>query len=132
MTTRHAWLPPRGTLLISTDLHGNGEDELLTAPMPSGITCPKCGGELVKIGSAKGRKPFWGCENYRAEGDAKCDYKLYTAPIKEPCPKCGASFLTLAGGKKNPVIKCVKDRCDYSRPAGVAEAGADASATPRT
>ena len=26
MTTRHAWLPPRGTLLISTDLHGNGED----------------------------------------------------------------------------------------------------------
>jgi predicted phosphodiesterase len=26
MTTRHAWLPARGTLLISTDLHGNGED----------------------------------------------------------------------------------------------------------
>ena len=26
MTTRHAWLPPRGTLLISTDLHGNGDD----------------------------------------------------------------------------------------------------------
>ena len=88
-----------------------------TAPMPSGITCPKDGGELVKIGSAKGRKPFWGCENFRAEGDAKCDYKLYTAPIKEPCPQCGATFLTRAGGKKNPVIKCVKDRCDYSRPA---------------
>jgi DNA topoisomerase-1 len=85
--------------------------------MPSGITCPKDGGELVKIGSAKGRKPFWGCENFRAEGDAKCDYKLYTAPIKEACPKCGATFLTHAGGKKNPVIKCVKDRCDYSRPA---------------
>lgn len=26
MMTRHAWLPARGTLLISTDLHGNGED----------------------------------------------------------------------------------------------------------
>ena len=95
-------------------------------PMPSGITCPKCGGELVKIGSAKGRKPFWGCENYRSEGDAKCDYKLYTAPIKEPCPQCGASFLTLAGGKKNPVIKCVKDRCDYARPAETAGSGDDA------
>ena len=26
MMTRHAWLPARGTLLVSTDLHGNGED----------------------------------------------------------------------------------------------------------
>lgn len=102
-----------------------------TAPMPSGLTCPKCGGELVKIASAKGRKPFWGCENYRAEGDAKCDYKLYTTPLREPCPKCGASFLTLAGGKKNPVIKCVRERCDYTRLADVAETdGAEGTGEP--
>lgn len=88
-----------------------------TSPMPSGISCPKCNGDLVKIGTAKGRKPFWGCENYRNEDAAKkCDYRLYQTPVKEACPDCNASFLVLAGGKSNPVIKCVKEGCGYSRP----------------
>lgn len=88
-----------------------------TSPMPSGITCPKCGGDLVKIGTAKGRKPFWGCENYRNEDAAKkCDYRLYQTPVKEPCPDCHSNFMVIAGGKSNPVIKCVKEGCGYSRP----------------
>ncbi|MBI5518250.1 MAG: type I DNA topoisomerase [Deltaproteobacteria bacterium] len=85
-----------------------------TAPMPTGITCPKCGGDVVKIGTAKGRRPFWGCANYNVE-TVKCDFKVYQAPVKEPCPTCGSTFLVRAGGKTRPVLKCVKDRCDYQR-----------------
>jgi DNA topoisomerase-1 len=75
---------------------------------------------------AKGRKPFWGCENY-AEGDAKCDFRLYTAPIKEPCPKCGAAFLVHGGTKSEKTIKCIREGCDYSRPADEDAAAADAA-----
>jgi ssDNA-binding Zn-finger/Zn-ribbon topoisomerase 1 len=131
-----------------------------TSPMPSGIGCPKCGqGELVKVGAVKGRKPFWGCTNYRsekapeviaveaapeakpkaksktkadkaaekdktvdktadkaAEKGSGCDFRVYFPPVKEPCPKCGAKFLVLAGGKTRPVIKCVASHRRRRRP----------------
>lgn len=88
-----------------------------TAPFPSGMRCPKChAGDLVKVGAAKGRRPFWGCENYRAEDPAKkCDFRVYSEPVREPCPKCGAGFLVRAGGKTRPVLKCVSEGCDFER-----------------
>ncbi len=81
-----------------------------TSPMPTGIACPKCGGDVVKVGSAKSRRPFWGCANYST---TKCDFRLYQPPVIKPCPKCAATFLVQAGGKTRPVLKCVTLSCGY-------------------
>ncbi len=89
-----------------------------TSPMPTGIHCPKCGGDVVKVGSAKSRRPFWGCANYST---TKCDFRIYQPPVMKPCPKCGAQFLVMAGGKTRPVRKCVAEGCDYDEPVDPAE-----------
>ena len=62
----------------------------------------------------KGRRPFWGCSNYAT---TQCDFRIYTAPIKETCPKCAAAFLVHGGTKSEKTIKCIREGCDYSRPA---------------
>lgn len=85
-----------------------------TRNLPLGVHCPKCGGEIVQVkGKARGR-PFFGCANYSTE--AKCDLRVWQKPIPQPCPQCGTDFLVPAGGKKNPVLKCVKEGCDYQGP----------------
>ena len=62
-------------------------------PVPLGVKCPKCGGDLIEIRSKKrGGKTFYGCSNYANE-TIKCDFKLWQKPIAEPCPNCGAPFL---------------------------------------
>ncbi len=95
-----------------------------TAPMPIGIRCPKCSdGEIIKVGAAKGRRPFWGCSNYAT--DLKCDFRLFQPPVKEPCPQCGATFLVQAGGKARPVLKCLTDGCGFERPLGGGDGGDD-------
>ena len=108
-----------------------------TSPMPLGLNCPKCRvGELIKIGAAKGRRPFWGCANYATE--MKCDFRLFTAPVKEACPQCAATFLTRAGGKSRPVLKCLTEGCGFERALDGTEAGdaegddAAPSGAPRT
>ena len=85
-----------------------------TRPVPLGVKCPKCKtGDIIEI-RARGRgRPFYGCTNYNS--DQKCDFRIWQKPVIEPCPKCGADFLVHAGGKKNPVLKCVKDTCDFER-----------------
>ena len=86
-----------------------------TRNVPLGVTCPKCGGEIVEI-RAKGRgRPFYGCSNY-AKPEVKCDFKLWQKPVPDACPQCSAKFLVKAGGKKNPVLKCVTEGCGYERP----------------
>jgi DNA topoisomerase-1 len=85
-----------------------------TSPMPTGIHCPKCGGDVVKVGGAmKGRRPFYGCSNYAT---TRCDFRLYQTPVAKPCPKCAATFLVEAGGKTRPVLKCVVEGCGYDEP----------------
>ena len=92
-------------------------------PVPLGVPCPKCGGDIVEIRAKKrGGKTFYGCTNY-----PQCDFKVWQKPIAEPCPMCAHPFLVLGGGKKNPKILCPRGKeCGYSRPAdgpaeGVAE-----------
>lgn len=97
-----------------------------TSAMPTGIHCPKCGGDVVKVGTMKGRRPFWGCSNFQS---TKCDFRLYQAPVAKPCPKCGASFLVQAGGKTRPVLKCVAEGCTHEQAIESSEFGSDASAT---
>jgi DNA topoisomerase-1 len=81
-------------------------------PVPLGIPCPKCGGDIVEIRAKKrGGKTFYGCTNY-----PQCDFKVWQKPIAEPCPQCAHPFLVEGGGKKNPKILCPRGKeCGYSR-----------------
>jgi DNA topoisomerase-1 len=91
-------------------------------PVPLGIPCPKCGGELIEIKSRRrGGRSFYGCSNYSAA--IKCDYKLWQKPIKEPCPSCAAPFLVLGGGKKNPSLVCLTEGCGFKKPLEEASSG---------
>jgi DNA topoisomerase I len=84
-----------------------------TRPVPLGVPCPKCGGDIIEIRPKKrGGRTFYGCSNYNAE--QKCDFKLWQKPVAEPCPKCDAKFLTRTGGKK-PMIVCATKDCGYKR-----------------
>ncbi|HYQ46163.1 MAG TPA: type I DNA topoisomerase [Polyangiaceae bacterium] len=83
-------------------------------PVPLGMPCPKCQGDIIEIRSKKkGSRPFYGCANY-----PKCDFKVWQKPVNEPCPQCSYPFLVIGGGAKNPKLMCGKGpkECDYSRP----------------
>ncbi|MFZ5893784.1 MAG: type I DNA topoisomerase [Myxococcota bacterium] len=84
-----------------------------TKPVPLGVPCPKCGGDIVEIRSKKrGARSFYGCGNY-----PQCDFKLWQKPVNEPCPECQHPFLVVGGGAKNPKLVCPRGKeCGYSRP----------------
>jgi DNA topoisomerase-1 len=85
-------------------------------PVPLGVPCPKCGGDLIEIRPKKrGGKTFYGCSNYQNEA-IKCDFKLWQKPIAEPCPTCGAPFLVFGGSRTKPMIACANKECGYKRP----------------
>jgi DNA topoisomerase-1 len=86
-----------------------------TRNVPLGVTCPKCGGEIVEIRGKAGRKPFYGCANY-SNPAIKCDFRSWQKPVAEPCPKCNATFLVRAGAAKNPMLKCLTEGCGYEQP----------------
>jgi len=89
-------------------------------PIPLGVKCPKCGGDLIEIRSKKrGSRAFYGCSNYANES-IKCDFKLWQKPIPEPCPDCGAPFLVFGGTRTKPAIACANKECGYKRPVGEA------------
>jgi DNA topoisomerase-1 len=94
-------------------------------PVPLGVKCPKCGGDIIEIRSKKrGGRPFYGCSNYANEA-VKCDFKLWQKPIAEPCPDCAAPFLVVGGTRVKPMIACANKECGYKRPIG--EPAAEAS-----
>ena len=49
----------------------------------TGVSCPQCGGELVKRVSKK-KKIFYGCSNF-----PKCKFAVNRRPNAQPCPDCG-------------------------------------------
>jgi DNA topoisomerase-1 len=55
-----------------------------TRSMPTGVKCPKDGGDIAARRSKKRGKAFYGCENY-----PKCDFVCWDKPVAEPCPECG-------------------------------------------
>jgi DNA topoisomerase-1 len=84
-------------------------------PIPLGIKCPKCGGDIIEIRAKKrGGKTFYGCSRYSDE-TVKCDFKLWQKPIDEKCPQCGAPFLVMGGTKLKPMIACADKTCGYKR-----------------
>jgi DNA topoisomerase-1 len=87
-------------------------------PVPLGVACPKCGGDLIEVRPKKrGGKTFYGCSNYANES-VKCDFKLWQKPIAEPCPNCNAAFLVTGGSRTKPMIVCANKECGYKRPIG--------------
>ena len=115
-----------GKLLVKTGRYGeflgcsNYPKCDFTRPVPTGIACPKCaaegrkGGDVIEIKPKKrGGRAFWGCANFAST--PSCDFKLWQRPVREPCPDCGATFLTLAGGKKEPAVVCNTQGCGYKR-----------------
>jgi DNA topoisomerase I len=86
-------------------------------PVPLGVPCPKCNGDLIEIRSKKkGGRAFYGCSRYSDE-TVKCDFKLWQKPIAEACPSCSAKFLVMAGNKNKPLIACADKECGYKREA---------------
>ncbi len=55
-----------------------------TRSLPTGVMCPKDGGELAQRRSKARGKVFFGCENY-----PNCDFVCWDKPVKEVCPECG-------------------------------------------
>jgi DNA topoisomerase-1 len=97
-------------------------------PIPLGVKCPKCGGDIIEIRSKKQRgKTFYGCSNYASES-IKCDFKLWQKPMAEPCPNCGATFLVMGGTRAKPAIVCANKECGYKRAVGEPAPGAAAGA----
>jgi DNA topoisomerase-1 len=94
-------------------------------PVPLGVPCPKCGGDIVEIRSKKrGSRSFYGCTNY-----PKCDFKVWQRPVSEPCPLCQHPFLVQGGGQKSPKLLCPRGKeCGYSRPIEEALEGAEGTA----
>ena len=69
----------------------------------TGVSCPKCGGDIVVKRTKKGRI-YYGCANY-----PECEFMSWARPVKEPCPKCGG--LMVRRGNK---LVCADSSCGYS------------------
>lgn len=67
-----------------------------------GVSCPKCGKEIVLRKTKKGRK-YFGCED-----NPECDFMSWSRPVEEKCPKCGG-YMTIKGNK----IVCANEQCGY-------------------
>ena len=65
-----------------------------------GVSCPKCGGELVERRTRK-RSVFYGCTNY-----PQCDFTTRNRPVAQPCPSCGG----LLSEARKGWLKCL--RCE--------------------
>src|SRR5262245_2302441 len=79
-------------------------------PITLGIPCPQgCGGELTERRSKRGRS-YFPCSNSET-----CGFVAWQRPVAEPCPKCGAPFLTQRGGRGKRWVGCARKECDYRR-----------------
>ncbi len=79
----------------------------------TGIPCPRdCGGTILKR-KTKREKFFYGCSSF-----PKCRFATWDEPLKEPCPKCGKSFILQKSTKKDGTYKyCVDEICGWRDPA---------------
>jgi len=64
-----------------------------------GVTCPKCGSELV-VRRSKKKRTFYGCSGY-----PDCDFTSSDRPISQPCPECGG-LLVMRGKTRARCTKC--------------------------
>jgi len=75
-----------------------------TRSMPTGVKCPKDGGEISERRSKKRGKAFYGCENY-----PNCDFVVWDKPVAEICPDCGFVGAEMKSNKtRGNYRKCLK------------------------
>jgi DNA topoisomerase I len=75
-----------------------------TRSMPTGVKCPKDGGEIAERRSKKRGKAFYGCENY-----PNCDFVVWDKPVAETCPECGYVGAESKSNKtRGSFRKCIK------------------------
>ena len=67
-----------------------------------GVSCPKCGKEVVLRKTRKGRK-YYGCEN-----NPDCDFMVWQKPSGEKCPECGSILL-----EKGNKLVCANEKCGF-------------------
>lgn len=76
-----------------------------TRSMPTGVKCPKDGGDIAIRRSKKRGKAFYGCENY-----PECDFVIWDKPVLEKCPECGymgaEAKYSKARGNWRKCLKC--------------------------
>ncbi|HMI55425.1 MAG TPA: type I DNA topoisomerase [Gemmatimonadaceae bacterium] len=79
-----------------------------TRSMPTGVKCPKDGGDIAVRRSKKRGKAFYGCSNY-----PKCDFVVWDKPVAEVCPECGyvgaEAKVTKTRGDYRRCIKCANE-----------------------
>lgn len=66
----------------------------------TGVSCPKCGSDIVIRKTKKGRR-YYGCE-----ANPECDFMTWQRPSPKKCPQCGG--LMLIKGKK---LVCMSEEC---------------------
>jgi DNA topoisomerase I len=75
-----------------------------TRSMPTGVFCPKDGGELVERRSRKRGTAFYACSN------ESCDFVVWNKPVADTCPECGyvgaEVKFTKARGEFRKCLKC--------------------------
>ncbi|HYW33170.1 MAG TPA: type I DNA topoisomerase [Gemmatimonas sp.] len=75
-----------------------------TRSMPTGVKCPKDGGEIAERRSKKRGKAFYGCENY-----PNCDFVVWDKPVGETCSECGYVGAEMKSNKTRGAFrKCLK------------------------
>ena len=67
-----------------------------------GVPCPKCGKEVVRKTTKKGRL-YYGCE-----ANPDCDFMSWQKPSNQKCPQCGA-YMVEKGNK----LLCSNQTCGY-------------------
>jgi DNA topoisomerase I len=83
-----------------------------TKPLTIGIGCPEpgCGGQLVERRTRRG-KTFFSCTKYPA-----CKFALWARPLREPCPSCGAPFITERIARGGKITRsCIRQECGYKQ-----------------
>ena len=67
-----------------------------------GVSCPRCGGEILRKKTRKGRV-YYGCEHY-----PECEFMSWQQPVREKCPKCGG-YMVIRGNR----IACADKECGF-------------------
>jgi DNA topoisomerase-1 len=89
-----------------------------TRSMPTGVMCPKDGGEIAQRRSKKRGKAFYGCSNYPA-----CDFVIWDKPVAEVCPECGYVGAEMKSNKtRGEYRRCIKCANEWDAPERTAEA----------
>jgi DNA topoisomerase-1 len=77
-----------------------------TRPVGIGVSCPRCGGEIVARRTKRGRV-FYGCSTYPT-----CTFTSWDQPTDKPCPRCG-SLMVVKSGRRGAQVRCTNEGCGH-------------------